>query len=122
VRLDREVLGRLQDMIGAIRAIEGVVSGIDEVTFVGDRRSIDAVLWNLTVLGEAARVVPEVVQAAYPEVPWAKMRGLRNFLVHEYFGIDDRIVWATATRNVVPLRPTLERIAAELSAGGAPSA
>lgn len=117
MRLDEEVLGRLQDMIGAITAIEAIVGSMDEAAFLEDRRSRDAVLWNLTVLGEAARVVPAGFQTTHPEIPWAKMRGLRNLLVHEYFGIDDRIVWATATRNVLPLRARLERIAAGFAEG-----
>ncbi len=112
---EEEVIGRLQDMIDAIEAIEAVVDGVEEASFLKDRRSRDAVLWNLTVLGEAVRGVPVNVQHAHPEVPWSKMRGLRNLLVHEYFGIDDRIVWATATRNVLPLLETLRQIASRSS-------
>ena len=67
-------------------------------------------MWNLAVLGEAVRGIPDEVQAAHPEIPWAKMRGMRNVLVHEYFGIDDQIVWATATLNVLPLAAPLRRL------------
>jgi uncharacterized protein with HEPN domain len=59
---------------------------------VADREGRDAVSWNLTVLGEAVRGVPDDVQASNRDIPWAKMRGMRNLLVHEYFGIDDMIV------------------------------
>lgn len=117
MRLDDDVLGRLQDMIGAIQAVEAIVEGMDEASFLADRRSRDAVLWNLTVLGEAVRGVPAELQNAHPEVPWARMRALRNLLVHEYFGIDDRIVWATATRNVLPLLEPLRRIRSQLPRG-----
>lgn len=89
MRLEEDVLGRVQDMIDAIQAVEAIVEGMDEASFLAERRSRDAVLWNLTVLGEAVRGVPADVQAAHPEIPWARMRGLRNLLVHEYFGIDD---------------------------------
>ncbi len=109
------VLGRLQDMIEAIEAVEAIVEGLDEANFLEDRRSRDAVLWNLTVLGEAVRGVPADLQDAHPEVPWARMRGLRNLLVHEYFGIDDRNVWATATRNVLPLLEPLRHMRIHLS-------
>jgi len=56
------------------------------------------------------RGVSDEVQAAHPEIPWATMRGLRNLLVHACFGIDDRIVWATATMNVLPLAAPLRRL------------
>ena len=114
MRLEEDVLGRVQDMIEAIQAVEAFVGEMDEASFLADRRSRDAVLWNLTVLGEAVRGVPADLQDAHPEVPWARMRGLRNLLVHEYFGIDDRIVWATATRNVLPLLEPLRRIRSQL--------
>lgn len=117
MRLEEGVLGRLQDMIEAIHAVEVIVEGMDEASFLADRRSRDAVLWNLTVLGEAVRGVPAHLQDAHPEVPWARMRGLRNLLVHEYFGIDDRIVWATVTRNVLPLLEPLRRIRSQLPSG-----
>jgi uncharacterized protein with HEPN domain len=66
--------------------------------------------WNLIVLREAVRGVPDEVQTSNPEIPWAKMPAMRNLLVHEYFGIDDQIVWAMATDNVVPLAMLLRRL------------
>lgn len=115
MRREEDVLGRLPDMIEPIQAVEVIVDEMDEAGFLADRRSRDAVLWNLTVLGEAVRGVPADLQDAHPEVPWARMRGLRNLLVHEYFGIDDRIVWATVTHNVLPLLDPVRRIRAQLS-------
>jgi uncharacterized protein with HEPN domain len=93
MRSDPDARGRIADMLEAIAGIESAISGHDATTFAADRKARDAVLWNLTVLGEAVRGVPSEVQAANPEIPWAKMRGMRNLLVHEYFGIDDQIVW-----------------------------
>ena len=60
--------------------------------------------------GASPTCVPDEGQASSPEIPWAKMRGMRNLLVHEYFGIDDQIVWATATTNVLPLAALLRRL------------
>ena len=113
--------GRLQDMIDAINAIVTVIEGLDEPKFLNDRRSRDAAMSNLTVLGEAVRGVPDELQAAHPEVPWAKMRGLRNLLGHEYFGIDDQIVWTTAFRDVVPLLGVLRKVKDGRSRGSADS-
>lgn len=114
MRSDTDVAGRITDMLDAIAAIETAIRGHDATTFASDRTVRDAVLWNLTVLGEAVRGIPDEVQAAHAEIPWAKMRGIRNVLVHQYFGIDDQIVWATATSNVLPLAAPLRRLRDQL--------
>ena len=102
--------GRVMDILEAIDRIEGFIAELDAETFRRDRKARDAVVWNLTVVGEAARAVPDALQARHPDVPWAKMRDTRNLLVHEYFGIDDDIVWATVTRNLLPLAPRLREL------------
>ncbi|UCF82816.1 MAG: DUF86 domain-containing protein, partial [Desulfobacteraceae bacterium] len=56
---------------------------------------VDAVIRNLTVIGEAAGHVPDDIVSAYPDIPWRDMRDMRNFVVHEYFGISDKIIWDT---------------------------
>jgi len=70
---------------------------------------------NLIVLGEASRHIPSAIEAKHPEVPWEKMRGIRNVVVHEYFGVDAEILWQTARSDLPPLLPLLERVL-----GGAP--
>lgn len=70
----------------------------------------DAVLRQLQVLGEAARKIPAAVREAYPEIPWHKISGMRNKVVHEYFVVDLEVVWLTAVSDVPALRPDLERI------------
>ena len=110
MRSETDPSGRIADMLDAIAAIETATRGHDATTFSSDRKARDAVLWNLTVLGEAVRGIPEEVPAANTHIPWAKMRGMRNLLVHEYFGIDDQIVWTTATSNVLPLAAPLRRV------------
>jgi uncharacterized protein with HEPN domain len=115
MRSEADAVGRIADMLEAIAAIEQAIHGHDATTFPTDRTVRDAVLWNLTVLGEAVRGIPDEVQTAHAEIPWAKMRGMRNLLVHEYFGIDDQIVWETATSNVVPLAAPLRRLRDQLT-------
>ena len=110
MRSEGDAIGRATDMLEAIATIEAAIRGHDAATFPTDRKARDAVLWNLTVLGEAVRGIPNEVQAAHPEIPWAKMRAMRNLLVRQYFGSDDQIVWATATLNVLPLAAALRRL------------
>lgn len=68
------------------------ISGHDADSFAADRKARDALLWHLNVLGEVVRNVPEKIQATNPEMPCAKMRGMRNLLAHERFGINNGII------------------------------
>ena len=78
--------------------------------FFADELVQDAVIRRFTVIGEAARHLPSEAQDLYPEVPWARMRGMRNFVVHEYSGVDLRIVWDTIEDDLPPLVPMLEHV------------
>jgi uncharacterized protein len=96
VQPDADVRGRIADMLEAIDRIASCTRDHDAGTFADSGMARDAVVWNLTVLGEAVRGVPEEVQVRHPEIPWAKLRGLRGLLVDEDFGIADQIVWTTS--------------------------
>jgi len=65
---------------------------------------------NFQIMGEAARALPQDVRALAPEVPWPKVIGMRNVLVHGYFEIDTDIVWEAATRDLPALRPAIEAL------------
>jgi uncharacterized protein with HEPN domain len=79
-------------------------------TFRDDERTVDAVVRNIGVIGEAARHVPRDVQESYPDVPWSQMSGMRNVVIHEYSAVSVPIVWQTVKRNLPPLIPMLEEI------------
>ena len=68
---------------------------------------VDAVIRNLEVIGEAARNVSDEVRSRYSEIPWRNMIGLRNILIHEYFGVDESIVWEVIKNNLPEVRPNL---------------
>ena len=101
---------RVDDMITAIDKVLGYTAEMDKAAFTADERTIDAVVRNLIVIGEAAGHVPEDVVAASPQVPWARMRGMRNLAVHEYFGIDVNVLWDTVTGNLPALLPALREL------------
>jgi hypothetical protein len=83
--------------------------------FRADEKTVDAVVRNLVVIGEASRHIPEDVEQRHPGIPWDKMRGIRNVVAHEYFGVDAGILWETARHDLPPLRPLLERLLREPS-------
>jgi uncharacterized protein with HEPN domain len=75
---------RLDDILEAIDRITGYATGMSYEAFADDCRTVDAVLHNFAVVGEAAHHLPPEVEGRYPQVPWARMRGRRNVVVHEY--------------------------------------
>lgn len=101
---------RLEDMLEAIGRIARYTAGMDWGRFAADDKTIDAVVRNLEIIGEAARHTPEEVTRQHPEIPWEKMRGIRNLLAHEYFGVDVNIVWLTVTTELPALAPLMRAI------------
>lgn len=79
---DKRWQERIQDILAAIAEIDAFVAGLDQAAFLSDLKTQKAVVANLTVIGEAARHVPDGVVERYPEIPWASMRGMRNRIVH----------------------------------------
>ena len=101
---------RVRDVLAALGAIAEYTEGMTYEEFVADRRTLDAVVRNLMTMGESIRWIPEPVLDGHPEVPWRLMRGVRNVVVHEYFGVDPGILWATVVHDLPPLVPRLERV------------
>ena len=101
---------RIQDILDAVRAVRQYTQGMEFETFIVDRRTVDAVVRNLIIIGEAAVQVPEDICLKYPEVPWYDMRGMRNFVVHEYFRASDAVIWDTVQMDLAPLPALLKKI------------
>ena len=101
---------RLDDILEAIERIRTYTEGMDLAEFSNDTRTIDAVVRNVTVIGEAARHIPDEVHARDATIPWADMRAMRNVVVHEYFGVSLPILWETVQRDLPPLVESLRRL------------
>jgi len=100
---------RLEDILEAIAKIDRYTAGMDYDSFRADDKTIDAVVRNLEIIGEAARHVPDSVQSQQPDIPWARMRNFRNILIHEYSGVSIPIVWQTIRDDLPPLVPRLRK-------------
>lgn len=85
----------LEDIQDSIRKIDKYTRGFDFEKFSKDEQLIDAVVRNLSIIGEAVRNIPREIKAKNPEVAWNEIKGMRNKVVHEYFGIDEEILWKT---------------------------
>ena len=101
---------RVRDILAAMRAIARYTDGMTLDQFVNDARTMDAVVRNLMTMGESIRWIPEPILDAHPDVPWHLMRAVRNVVVHEYFGVDARILWETVRGDLPPLAWPLEDV------------
>lgn len=94
----------LDDIVGAVDRIQSYVEGMDYSGFAADQRTMDAVIRNLEIIGEAARSLPTEIKDAMPATEWRKIVGLRNLLLHEYFALSTRVVWDIVKTKLDPLR------------------
>ena len=102
---DRLYLGHILEAIDRI-----LLFGQDgEDHFRGDLRTQDAIIRNLQVMGEAAKKVSVETRAAHPDIPWKDIAGMRDRVVHDYFGISLDIVWDVVENHVPPLRERLRQ-------------
>jgi uncharacterized protein with HEPN domain len=100
----------LQDIIEAAKLAAGYVASQTREEFNRDIEKQDAVIRRLEIIGEASRRLSEEIKAAYPEVPWRKMIGMRNIIIHEYDDVDMNVVWETAKDWLPELIEALEKI------------
>ena len=113
----RDPRERLRDILEAIAAIERYLHR-GRNAFERDELLQVWFVHHLQIIGEATRALPEEVRTRAPEVPWSKIIGMRNVLVHGYFEVDTDIVWNAATRDVPALKPAIQRLLGELEEHG----
>lgn len=100
----------IDDMLTAICRILEYTEGYDFIDFKHDYKTIDAVIRNFEIIGEAAKSIPDVIKEQYPNVPWGEMYSLRNRISHAYFGIDYEIIWEIITNNLLENKLQIEQI------------
>ncbi len=116
MRARRIVVDYVNDMyMNAQKAME-FVEGMDFADFEVDERIQYAVIRALEIIGEAAKYIPDDVAGQYPQIPWRSIRGMRNKLIHAYFGVDTFVVWLTVQEDLPFLLQLLERMRSDLQA------
>lgn len=108
---ERVYLLHIRDAIDRILRYTG--EGRD--VFLGDSMIQDAVLRNLEILGEASKRVSEPLRKQAPEIPWREMAGMRDKLIHDYFGVDLSLVWDVVASELPNARDHLSRLMTELA-------
>jgi uncharacterized protein with HEPN domain len=101
----------LKDILSALDSIEKFTAGMDFEAFKQDDKTSSAVIRKFEIIGEAAKQIPDSIKKQYPEVPWNDMAGMRDKLIHAYFGIDYELVWKTIKQRIPKITPVIRKIA-----------
>ena len=100
----------IDDILESCSKILAYTDGYTFEDFCKDNKTIDAVIRNFEIIGEATGRLPEVFKDQHPEIDWHKIRGFRNRIVHDYFGIDYSIVWEIRSHYLPTLTDKLKSI------------
>jgi uncharacterized protein with HEPN domain len=99
-----------EDIRSALGRIERYTSGMQREQFLADEKTIDAVVRNLEIIGEAVRWLPDEFKLQHVGVPWGQIAGLRNRIIHDYFGLDLEIIWQVLQSSLPEFEQLIEQI------------
>ncbi len=100
----------LKDIVAAMESIEAFIAEMDVEAFQADDKTASAVMRKLEIIGEAVKQIPLDVRQRYPHIPWREMAGMRDKLIHFYFGIDYSLVWRAITERVPKIKREIQQI------------
>ncbi|MBU1071145.1 DUF86 domain-containing protein [Patescibacteria group bacterium] len=104
----------LQHILESISEIEKYTKNISETKFARSTQIQDAVIRRLEIIGEAAKNIPDNIKKCYEDIPWKKITGSRDVLIHGYFRVDIESVWDTVTKDICKLKKDIKKIIKEL--------
>nr|MDO8098501.1 DUF86 domain-containing protein [Candidatus Njordarchaeota archaeon] len=106
----RDYRDYLKDILDSIDEVESFTRGLTYERFKDDRKTMNAVVRSIEVIGEATKRIPKSLRDKCRGIPWKKMAGMRDKLIHEYFGIDPEILWKTSYNEIPALREPIRKV------------
>ncbi len=100
----------LRDIIECINSIENFVNEMQLEEFISDDKTSSAVIRKFEIIGEAVKKIPDEIKIDYPNIPWKEIAGMRDRLIHFYFGVDYKLVWETIKKRLPKLKSVIENI------------
>lgn len=108
----------IKDIIAAMESIEGFVEGMSFEELMQDDKTASAVIRKFEIVGEATKCLPDELKEEHPEIQWKRMAGMRDRLIHAYFGVDYKLVWEAIKAEVPSMKLKLQEILTELEVKG----
>lgn len=112
--MKRDYCVYLKDILQAFANASQFLEGLSYEEFIADRKTISAVIRELEIVGEATKQIPISIRKKYPKIPWSDMAGMRDKLIHFYFGVDLEIVWETVKVRIPELEPLIKDVLTDL--------
>jgi uncharacterized protein with HEPN domain len=100
----------LDDILDAIEKIEKYVNGLTFEEFSQDSKTVDAIVRNFEIIGEATKHIPAETKGKHPRIPWKMMAGTRDKLIHEYFGVNLQVLWKAVKEDIPPLKRSIKQL------------
>ena len=105
---------RIQDILDCINIIESYIKGKTEDDFYANYQLQDSVIRRLEIIGEATKNIPEEVRNKYPDLPWKKMAGIRDIVIHDYSEVVEERIWNTVIRELPKAKKIIEKMKEEI--------
>ena len=106
----RVYLDYLQDIQESLSDIIAFTNGMKSEVFLGDKKTQYAVIRALEIIGEAVKKIPESIKNQYPHIPWKDIAGMRDILIHEYFGVNTNVIWKSVQDDIPVLKINIDKI------------